>query len=80
MKRSEMVAKLAKIINKGLYQDYQFSNEDVSDLLTEIEKLGMMPPPLESELARIFDDTVELRAVYNRNFYNDDNIKYWDDE
>lgn len=44
MKRSEAVAKLEQILNKRLYQDYQFSTDEVSDLLKEIEDMGMQPP------------------------------------
>lgn len=44
MKRSEMVKILEDAINSGLYQDYQFSTESVSNILEILEKAGMKPP------------------------------------
>lgn len=50
MKRSEMVERLHLIINSRLYQDYQFSTEELSDVLKEIEAIGMLPPAVEDSI------------------------------
>lgn len=44
MKRSEMLEILDKAINNNLYQDYQFSPEDIECILATLEKAGMKPP------------------------------------
>lgn len=50
MKRSEMIERLHLIINSRLYQDYQFSTEELSDVLKEIEDVGMLPPAVEDSI------------------------------
>jgi hypothetical protein len=50
MKRSEMIERLHLIINSRLYQDYQFSTEELSDVLKEIEDVGMLPPAVEGSI------------------------------
>ena len=50
MKRSEMLERLHLIINSRLYQDYQFSTEELSDVLKEIEDVGMLPPAVEDNI------------------------------
>lgn len=44
MKRSEMVEILENEINSRQYQDYQFDTETIFEILTALEKAGMLPP------------------------------------
>lgn len=44
MKRSEMLKKLDDIINSRQYTEYQFDEETLSSILSEIEQAGMLPP------------------------------------
>lgn len=47
MKREEMIRILEKSINESLYQDYQFTDEQINNILTDIEKAGMLPPTVK---------------------------------
>lgn len=59
MKRSEMVEKLHEILNSKLYQDYQFTLEELSDLLAELENSGMLPPVTQLKKLGISDNAWE---------------------
>jgi hypothetical protein len=59
MKRSDMIEKLDLILNSKLYQDYQFSTEEISDLLKEIEMTGMLPPMSNETMSQHNLSTVE---------------------
>lgn len=61
MKRSRMVEILEQEINSRTYLDYQYSTEEVSDILKALEEAGMLPPPTYLEgVAKVEGNKVDL--------------------
>ena len=59
MKRSEMVELLQELINSNLAQEYIFPTEKISDILSELEKVGMLPPVSKLKMLNILDNAWE---------------------
>lgn len=75
MKRSKAIELIQSTYNKTSYQDYEMGSQDADDILTALEKAGMLPPTI------CYDSVGEYCKIKDTDILHDNDISFrWEPE